>query len=188
MPRPKQFDKQEVLERAVELFWRNGFSATSIQNLVNHLGINRASLYDTFGGKDALFRQALEYYMQQSAEQMGGLEEIGCIKKAIRAMFIGTVGDVCPESGTKGCFIVNTITELLPNKPELRPLLLKSKEHLELFLASLLNQYYKDEEKANHIASYLYTLLSGLQVVAKVNPNKEELLRTIDIGLQILDE
>ena len=64
MPRTKQFDEKEVLKNAMELFWEKGFHATSIQDLVSHLGINRASLYDTYGGKDELFNTAFETYRQ----------------------------------------------------------------------------------------------------------------------------
>ena len=58
MPRTKQFNEEEILKKAMELFWEKGFHATSIQDLVAHLGINRASLYDTFGGKEELFKKA----------------------------------------------------------------------------------------------------------------------------------
>ncbi|MEL6975424.1 MAG: helix-turn-helix domain-containing protein, partial [Bacteroidota bacterium] len=68
MPRTKQFDEKEVLKKAMELFWEKGFHATSIQDLVSHLGINRASLYDTFGGKDELFNTAFESYRHQAGD------------------------------------------------------------------------------------------------------------------------
>jgi TetR/AcrR family transcriptional repressor of nem operon len=54
MPRVKLFDENEVLNKAMNLFWKQGYSATSIQDLVSHLGINRASLYDTYGDKEKL--------------------------------------------------------------------------------------------------------------------------------------
>ena len=60
MPRTKNFDPAEVLEKAKNLFWEKGYYATSMQDLVDTLGINRASMYDTYGGKDQLFAKALE--------------------------------------------------------------------------------------------------------------------------------
>ena len=62
MARIKEFDENEVLERAKLLFWKQGFHATSIQNLVDHLGISRGSIYDTFGGKNELYEKALKVY------------------------------------------------------------------------------------------------------------------------------
>ena len=51
MPRVKLFDENEILKKSMELFWKKGYSATSVQDMVNHLGINRGSMYDTFGDK-----------------------------------------------------------------------------------------------------------------------------------------
>ena len=66
MPRVKSFDEKEVLDKAIHLFWKQGYTATSIQDLVTHLGINRASLYDTFGDKEELFKKAFEQYRKTS--------------------------------------------------------------------------------------------------------------------------
>ena len=63
MARKKQFEEHEILTKATDLFWKQGFHATSIQDLVNHLKINRASLYDTFGGKEELFNKAFRYQL-----------------------------------------------------------------------------------------------------------------------------
>ena len=68
MPRVKLFDEKEVLTKAMNLFWRKGYSATSVQDLVNHLGINRGSLYDTFGNKEQLFNQSLALYRNSTIE------------------------------------------------------------------------------------------------------------------------
>ena len=65
MPRVKLFDEKEVLTKAMDLFWKQGYAATSIQDLVAYLGINRASMYDTFGGKEALFSMAFEQYIEK---------------------------------------------------------------------------------------------------------------------------
>ncbi|MEM9921565.1 MAG: helix-turn-helix domain-containing protein, partial [Bacteroidota bacterium] len=68
MPRSKNFDRQEVLQKAVELFWQKGFHATSMQDLVDHLEINRGSMYNTFGGKEQLFQEALALYKKQTGQ------------------------------------------------------------------------------------------------------------------------
>ncbi len=60
MARQKEFDRDEVLHKAMEVFWTRGYEGTSIQDLVKHMGINRQSIYDTFGDKHSLFLQALD--------------------------------------------------------------------------------------------------------------------------------
>ena len=66
MARPKEFDPDEVLDRALDVFWEKGFEGTSVQDLVDHMGINRGSIYGTFGDKHRLFQQALERYFEIS--------------------------------------------------------------------------------------------------------------------------
>ncbi|MEM8908570.1 MAG: helix-turn-helix domain-containing protein, partial [Bacteroidota bacterium] len=88
MPRIKQFDEQQALEQAMELFWEKGFHATSMQDLVSRLGINRASLYDTFGGKQALFDRALALYRQKN--QSGAREFVrpfASVREGLTALF-----------------------------------------------------------------------------------------------------
>ena len=70
MPRTKQFCEIETLEKAVELFWNKGFHATSMQDLVSHLGINRASLYATYGDKSDLFKKALCAYTKSNGDML----------------------------------------------------------------------------------------------------------------------
>ena len=70
MGRYKTFDENAILHKAVELFWRKGYNATSIQDLVDHLGLNRSSIYETFGGKRALFEQAFEQYQHTNMTQL----------------------------------------------------------------------------------------------------------------------
>ena len=87
MARNKAFEKEIVLEKAKELFWKQGFHATSVQNLVDHLGINRASIYDTFGGKNKLYETALESYRAENLiflkEHLAKFESV---KKSLNVM------------------------------------------------------------------------------------------------------
>ena len=70
MGRPKEFDEHEALMKAMRLFWVHGYKATSIQDLVDGMGIGRGSLYGTFGGKRALFMRALRHYDQEARESI----------------------------------------------------------------------------------------------------------------------
>src|SRR4249920_3479788 len=88
MVRNKQFDKHAALDEAMELFWEKGYHATSIQDLVDRLGVNRQSLYDTYGGKDQLFLSALERYRElQGAPLRRTLEREGPASAVLREFF-----------------------------------------------------------------------------------------------------
>src|ERR1700730_2144482 len=75
MARQKEFDRDEVLHKAMEVFWSRGYEASSIQDLVKRMGINRQSLYDTFGDKHTLYLQALDRYREVEGRKIVELLE-----------------------------------------------------------------------------------------------------------------
>src|SRR4030088_150825 len=92
MARQKEFDREEALQKAMEVFWSRGYEATSIQDLVKHMGINRQSLYDTFGDKHALYLKTLDRYREIEGRKVFELlERPGSVKKTLRQLFEGVV-------------------------------------------------------------------------------------------------
>ena len=73
MARHKEFDTTKAIEKARDLFWLQGYEATSIQDLVDHLGISRSSLYDTFKDKHSLFLLALDLYVESTCSQIAAM-------------------------------------------------------------------------------------------------------------------
>src|SRR5210317_807979 len=111
MPRVKLFDEQEVLTKAMNLFWKQGYAATSVQDLVSHLGINRASLYDTFGDKEQLFRKSFELYRRINIEGLKQfLESYEDIREGFSKLFENAIQESITDKDRKGCFVVNTTT------------------------------------------------------------------------------
>src|SRR5438045_9407687 len=85
MARQKEFNRDEVLHKAMEVFWTRGYEGASIQDLVKHMGINRQSIYDTLGDKHSLFLQALDRYCEtQSRKVFDVLERPGSVKRKLR--------------------------------------------------------------------------------------------------------
>lgn len=193
MPRTKQFDEQEVLKKAMELFWKKGFHDTSMQELVDHLGINRASLYDTYGGKDALFEKAFEQYRQmntQAAEALLASEP--SVKEGFRKLFTASLEATVKDPEKKGCFVVNTTTELLPNEAKWLPILDRNRKTFEaLFLKYLERGVAQGEinpdKDLKSVAAMLFALNNGIGVVAKINPSKKDMIRIVEAALQVLD-
>src|SRR5258708_36662868 len=113
MARQKEFDRDEVLHKAMEVFWTRGYEAASIQDLVRHMGINRQSIYDTFGDKHSLFLEALDRYREiQSRKVFEVLERPGSMKKNLRRLFEETVARALSAEGRRGCFVGNSMSEL----------------------------------------------------------------------------
>lgn len=118
MPRPKAFDPNIVLDRAVDLFWARGFEAVSVQDLVDHLGISRSSLYQTFGDKQALYLAALDRYRQQGEGEARMLREAATDPLgAIRRFFQSIVDDAAAHNA-RGCLLANAAVERGPTDME----------------------------------------------------------------------
>ena len=132
MPKVKQFDEKKVLEEAMNLFWKKGYHATSIQDLVSNLGINRSSIYDTYGGKKELFDQSFELYR---TEGMAGLaaffKKQTSVKGGLQKLFESSIKESLSDSDKKGCFVVNTTTELIPGDEAIQTILEKNKAAYE---------------------------------------------------------
>src|SRR5204863_7784153 len=113
MARQKEFHRGEVLHKAMEVFWSRGYEAASIQDLVNHMGINRQSLYDTFGDKHALYLQALDRYREVEGRKVVELlQRPGSVKKTLRQLFEGIVERALCDRQRRGCFMGNAVSEL----------------------------------------------------------------------------
>ncbi|GMN10365.1 TetR/AcrR family transcriptional regulator [Croceitalea sp. MTPC9] len=193
MPRTKQFDKQEVLEKAMELFWEKGFHATSIQDLVTSLGINRASLYDTFGGKEALFESAFQLYRQISTKHIQQIfESEPNVKQGFKVLFEKAIEESTNDICKKGCFVVNTTTELIPGDDKIQKILLENKNNAETLFADYVQKgigtgQIDSTKEAREIGSMLFTLFNGIRVLAKVDTNPNKLKKVVNLGLSVLD-
>src|SRR5260221_3984637 len=105
MVRQKEFKLDEVLHKPMEVFWTRGYEGASIQDLVKHMGINRQSIYDTFGDKHSLFLQALDRYREiQSRKVFEVLERPGSTKKNMRQLFEEAVSRALSAAGRRSCF------------------------------------------------------------------------------------
>ena len=193
MPRVKSFDENEVLTKATELFWKKGYFDTSIQDLVEHLGLSRSSIYDTYGGKKELFYKSFAQYRNTN---IAGVKEFlasqTSVKNGIRVLFEMGIADSIEDKDRKGCFVVNTATELVPGEPEIAKIL---KENKAIFTTLFYDFLSKGEESGEiakgkdlkALANLLFTLFNGIKVVAKMQPNAQELNDIVKTALTLLD-
>ena len=114
--RPTEFDRQEALEKSMELFWKNGYEATSLAALIEEMGIGRQSLYNAFGGKHKLFIEAAEHYINSNGQHLVDAfkapgSPLGNIRKAMEQTVEKTIkstldraveeGELSPDSDTR---------------------------------------------------------------------------------------
>lgn len=192
MPRTREFDLQEALDRAMTVFWNKGYEATSIQNLVDHMGVQRGSLYAAFGDKHNLFVEALRHYAQtvmtrylvRLQDPDGG---VTCIEQFFDDMVDASVND----AESKGCFITNTIAELAASDEVVAAELQEAIGAVEnAFYGVLKKAQEKGEISADknpaELAKFLVSSLNGLRVMAKMTRDQAQLNNIKNTILSIL--
>ena len=193
MARQKEFDRDEVLQKAMEVFWSRGYEAASIQNLVGHMGINRQSLYDTFGDKHALYLEALDRYREvESRKLFELLEKPGPVRKALRQLFTGVIeGSLC-EGQRRGCFMGNAMSELAGRCKATAAKTCSNMIAVEgAFYRALLrgkrNGELKGVRDPRAVARFLYGSLQGLVLMAKATQDRKTLEDVVKVTLSVLD-
>lgn len=196
MPRTKQFNEEEVLEKAVQLFWKQGFAATSMQDLVNHLGLSRSSIYDTFQDKDTLFNKALEHYVAQSKGVFtmvqkvlaGELNARTFIERLLKQMATESLED--PER--KGCFASNSTAECANNNPEVAALLITNKERFVSTLEKAIEAgkgrgEILSKKPGSILAFYVFTFLNGMRIMSKIDSDVNNIHQSIEMLMSAFD-
>lgn len=182
MARPKEFSHEEVLDKAMITFWRLGYEATSVQDLVAAMGINRSSLYDTFGDKHDLFLAALDHYIQSVVKvTFSRLEKSGSVKQALTEFILDFfVEPAITDPDRKGCLVTNSVVELAPHDQECAQRVLSNLRWIEEAFYRVLvraqEQGEISEEKDLRALSRFFTSgLQGLRVIAKLDPDRTKL-------------
>jgi TetR/AcrR family transcriptional repressor of nem operon len=192
MGRSKSFDEQTVLDRAMELFWEQGYEGTSMADLEAHLGLGRQSLYNTFGDKQTLFLKALERYRQEAARgPVALLAAPGAGLEAIRAYFRSSIERLTDTSPRRACLVANTILERGSQDTDALVSCNAARETLERALRRALTQARKRGEIAARtdieaMVTLLVTQSYGLAVLAKTGAPAEDMHAAVEALLMRL--
>ena len=190
----KQFNREEALERAMALFWANGFEATSIQDLVETMGVNRASLYDTFGNKQSIYNQALDKYCNIAQLQLEKITQspddsasaISILKKILIELLVSDSG-----MNKSGCFINNTAVELGPHDSVLTDKVNIFWQLIENTFKSLLDKAVSQNEiprdtNTQEMAVFVNTIMQGMAVRNKAGSTPEEAIAGIEYVIKLI--
>ncbi len=192
MPRTKGFDPEEALDEAMQLFWRKGYEATSVQELVDQMGINRFSLYDTFGCKHDLFLAALDRYRDEVVTAgLRVLEGPRLGLEAVRRYFAGALDSVTARGGWRGCLMTNSAVEVVPRDRAATARLRAHLERLErAFHRQLESARAAGELTTNRelkdLSRYLTGAAQGLGVLAKARPGRRALQTYVEVVLSVV--
>ncbi len=191
MARSKEFDEQVVLRKAMDVFWAQGYEKTSMQDLVDRMGIHRRSIYDTFGDKHSLFVAALAEYERFITNEMEHI--IGrspSVKQAIQDVFLFILESAMDNP--KGCLSVNTAVELSLLDTKIDEIVSDMFRKTEVMLQHLIEKGQSTGEVSSSIhakqtASFLHNNLVGLRVLVKTDYDQEELESIINLAVRVLD-
>ncbi|MFE7855773.1 TetR/AcrR family transcriptional regulator [Streptomyces sp. NPDC057403] len=194
MARTKEFDPEAALQAALELFWQRGYEATSMSDLVDHLGIGRASIYATFGSKHELYLKALDRYDRAGLPPiMRELSGPGPALPAVRAVVRRYATEAADDRLRRsGCLVTNTAAELAPHDPAAARRVARNWDQLETVLHSaLLRAQAQGELPAGRdplaLARTLLVLMQGLRVVGKASDDPARVRDAAEQALTLLD-
>ena len=188
--RPREFDEQEVLARALDTFWKYGYEATSVADLLQATGLQKGSLYQAFGDKHSLFLRTLDDYLTAGRASMERrLSGPGSLKEKL--LGIMQISEV-QSDGRRGCFGVNCLVEMAPHDADVQARLVEHYRLLESMLSKHLEQALCRGETQSPLpppllARLLVTLLTGAAAASKGHLAPGEANQTLAAGLdQIL--
>jgi TetR/AcrR family transcriptional repressor of nem operon len=177
MGRSKEFDENVVLQKAMELFWKQGYEKTSLNDLVEHMGIHRRSLYDTFGDKRTLFLKTMDFYEELVRNKIQAIVlKAETAKQAIRFIFDFIIEGY--EDKQWGCLTVNSATELALMDKEIKERIERTFMQTEQLLADLIRKGQQAGEISREyepevLAEVLHNTLHGIRVPKNISQQRK---------------
>lgn len=190
--RPLTFNKQKALADVTQLFWRQGYEGTSVQQILSCMGLNRSSLYSAFGDKRALFVQALDHFGTLAGVACTPLRQLSDPKEAVRQFYNLVFFALPAEQRMNGCLLVNTILEQSGLDEELATIAASKLAEVEqafegCFEAAQERGALKQAVDPHGLAAYFMTLTKGLRVAAREGRSEASLRQMIAISLTVFD-
>lgn len=190
MARPKEFNRQAALDKAMHLFWTRGYEAVTMTDLRKTMGIGRQSLYDTFGDKKQLFAEVLDQYVHLNdadvAERLDKDQGIVGIQRFLNARV-----RMLSSGVRRGCLMMNTCVELSPHNPAIASKIQAGLATMQKGFEAALTQAIQQGQLApdadvNSLAGFLTTQVAGMVIMAKNNASQQHLQAVADLAVRAL--
>ncbi|MEM9992577.1 MAG: TetR/AcrR family transcriptional regulator [Acinetobacter pittii] len=193
--RTKEFETDEIADAAMQVFWRRGYAATSVQDLVDGTGLSRSSLYSTFQNKQGLYQKALQRYeLLTTLNNVKLLSGSGSSKVLIRQLLLNIVEDELSDPEHKGCLVANACLELAGHDEDVAQFVVSNLQKLQHALESLLIKAQQSGEISSTqnpraLASFFVNTIQGLRVLGKgsqLEQRKQCLMDVVEVALNVL--
>jgi TetR/AcrR family transcriptional repressor of nem operon len=193
MSRPKEFSPDDAIEKAMQVFWHKGYEATSMEDLLSAMDLNRGSLYDTFGDKRQLFMKVMDRYCTTFVgPKFSLLDQPGPAIPALRRFIHGMIEGALADPQRRGCLIANTVMELAPHEKEIAGTLRQALKMAEdtffkVLVRAKLQGELKHDKNPRALAGFLTTMMQGTIVMIKAGTPADVVKQTAETALSILD-
>lgn len=192
MARPQGFDSNDVLHRALGVFWRKGYEATSMADLLAVTGLSKSSLYAAFGGKRDLFLAAFDAYRAERTADLHRALDNGPARETIATFFRTIIADARAPDSTCGCMSTNQAVELAPHDTAIRDRVAADFQTIEDALARAIERgqaegSVRSKRDARHIARLLVVAFPGFQVMVRAGADPDRLEDALGQLLALLD-
>jgi AcrR family transcriptional regulator len=190
MGRPRAFDRDKALDRALHVFWARGYEGTSIADLTEAMGINPPSLYAAFGNKEALFRQALDRYEVQRDEIMAEAFAAPTAREAMTRLLEGTADRLSDKDKPRGCLMVQGALSCSEECEAVKRDLAARRAGGEVLIRERLKRAKREGDLPADadpvaLARFVSTVLQGMAVQAAGGATRKELRAIADMALKV---
>ncbi|WP_299530277.1 TetR/AcrR family transcriptional regulator [Ulvibacterium sp.] len=192
MPRITEFNEEKVLQNAMYVFWEKGYNGTSMQDLVDATGLNRSSIYNSFGSKSELYRITLSRYQRET----GGIFQKALIKaktplEAIRLVFEGFLPEIVGDDKGKGCFVMNCKAEMGNQDRDIKEWLLDTQEQTLSTFQNLIREGQEQgiinkKQDCRSYAYFVFNAFQGFRMTGILIKDKKVLQQIIDNTLTVI--
>ncbi|MBF2709543.1 TetR/AcrR family transcriptional regulator [Flavobacterium soyangense] len=193
MARNREFNTEEVLDKAVELFWHKGYNGVSTQEMIDDFGISKSSMYGAFGDKKQWFIAALTRYQKRAImEVQSSFQEYDNVKDMIQKILESTAENAMSDKNHKGCFIVNSAIELAPHDIQVATILRNHRDMLETILVEAITKGIEKKEFSKDkdpkvLSRLLCCTISGIEADSKFIEQTSYFESCIKTIMKVLD-
>ena len=191
--RPRKFDSEQALQAAMQVFWSNGYEATSLQDLIEAMQISKSSFYQTFESKHQLFQNCINHYQNSFIRDITeALNNAKSGRAFIEDTFYSLAVKAKPSGDRRGCLILNCASEFAQRDPVIAKLISKSiKQMTDVFLSAVKRAQQEGgispHKKPLPLARYLLSSMNGLTAMIKAGANPREVKEVTQVILTALD-
>jgi len=188
----EEFNREYAVRQAMDVFWQKGYNGTSMQDLVDATGLNRSSIYNSFGSKLKLYKTTLQFYQKEN----GGLFHKALLSardpiRAIRLIFESFLPQILSKEGDRGCYAMNCKSEMGSQEGDIRKWLLANQENTLDIFDELIKEGQKQgvintKEDSRTYAYFIFSAFQGFRMTGILIKDRKVLERIINNTLKVI--